>query len=881
MFQFSATGSKLFASLDALNGKLAVARIRADGLATALKGLKGIGTIKVLSGGGSGGGPGGGGGKGKDKSGFWISSDTGYFRNPASDLKNNFASSLHAMLQADKFNKKMESLKEKKRIKDEKDAERRAKEEARQEELASRKRQKLIAETAPSNTLYNLTKQAWHRRLMAQNLFGFKSGMGLDPNGTGNPFMVSRFGNPGQMPLMSRFRVFQRPFPGSERNPFALGDAANIMNNGVYSAGRGIEGLFKGITSAGSDSVRALTGFTQIGLAAGTALGSMIPGIGKFVAVIGQGLMTGLDIASKTLTFFADTLSKAVGGLINFATNLTLGVSGLASRAVQASSALTELKNAAFVYVGAAGSRNLFNNAMQNQAQYGLSATDSLRLMTRIAGQVRQTTGAGSEQAASAAIDIFNSAKEAGSVLNMSLDDIGRVVQSALAGRYTPLRRIGVAVSAPYLDQIASTKGYTDNAKNPFEARMKALLDEIRRQTAPFMGDLEQTQYEFANQQRKLLGMFEGLFVQAGRILEPFAKAMLLVSNTVMSSLYEKLKGFAETVDGVLADMRAGGSGGSYGSALKSLVGALSRAADYVIYFGDKLWESRDAIGRFLGKMLDTISSVAIDLVRFSSKMVTTLASLLGTFDGLIPSLEGFGNVLVGLADFIDRHFGEDRRGTAVSQFANDAKDRDVLKHMEKTNQGGMMMKFLTGGGYSQKSINAMREKVKESEPRFSAASNLIGKGVAQNQAIYEAYGVTSFRGVGKNGIETVKNMAGNLDTAAMQLEKGALDFKALLGDAPKFVDQNTVLQNLLKDSSGRKIDFIPPPEIEPNAMGFGRLSSYFSPAAFRDEIAGSDRQMLTAAETTAANTSMLVEFLKPKNNANIEQRFLPGMTTR
>ena len=59
MFQLDATGSKLFASLDALNGKLAVARIRADGLATALKGLKGIGSIKVISGGGSGGAGGG------------------------------------------------------------------------------------------------------------------------------------------------------------------------------------------------------------------------------------------------------------------------------------------------------------------------------------------------------------------------------------------------------------------------------------------------------------------------------------------------------------------------------------------------------------------------------------------------------------------------------------------------------------------------------------------------------------------------------------------------------------------------------------------------------------------------------------------------------
>jgi hypothetical protein len=66
MFQLDFTGSKLFSSLDSLIGKLAVARIRADGLATALKGLKGIGSIKVISGGGSGGSGGGGGGGNED-----------------------------------------------------------------------------------------------------------------------------------------------------------------------------------------------------------------------------------------------------------------------------------------------------------------------------------------------------------------------------------------------------------------------------------------------------------------------------------------------------------------------------------------------------------------------------------------------------------------------------------------------------------------------------------------------------------------------------------------------------------------------------------------------------------------------------------------------
>jgi hypothetical protein len=41
-----------------------------------------------------------------------------------------------------------------------------------------------------------------------------------------------------------------------------------------------------------------------------------------------------------------------------------------------------------------------------------------------------------------------------------------------------------------------------------------------------------------------------------------------------------------------------------------------------------------------------------------------------------------------------------------------------------------------------------------------------------------------------------------------------------------------------------------------------GRLSTYFSPAAFRDEIAGSDRG-LNAAEETAANTAEMATYLQ------------------
>jgi hypothetical protein len=899
MFQLNFSGSKLFSSLDALNGKLAVARIRADGLATALKGIKGIGTINVLSGGGSGGSGGGksGGGGGKSKGGFWVASD-GTFMNPSGDLKNNFASSLHAMLQADKFNKKMEMKAAKDalyvekmkgrqgsnyfvgpidqgqaqkrydasiaraRDRDAKAAERAAKTSeraaARQEEMARKSRNRLMADSSPSSTIGNLATSAWRRKLGLKNLFDFQSAKGLLGGGSGNPLMVSRFGNPGQMPLMSRFRVFQRPFPGSERNPFALGDAANIMNNGVYSAGRGIEGLFKGITSAGTDSVRALTGFTQIGLSFATSLGSAIPVIGPFVSMLGQGLMTGLDIASKALTFFVDSLSKAIGGLANFVTNLTLGVSGILSRAVQAASTLTELENAAKVYVGK-GSGKLIDTSMDYQSRYGISATDSLRLMTRIAGQVRQTTSLSSDQSAQAAVDIFKQVAEAGSVLNLSTDDMGKMIQSMIAGRYTPGRRMGVTMSAPMLDQITKNDASRGKPGTMFEGRTMSMLSEFKRQTMPFTGDLEKTQYEFANQQRKILGLFEGMFVQLGRVVEPFAKGLLIVSNTLLTTVYDKLKGFAEGAKASIEDIRAGGSGGGFGSALRSFLYAVSRAGDYIYAFGQAAYDARDTIMEYGKAFGISVLNMARDLVVFSLKMTGVFVKIIESFGGFETALKDMGNTIISISEFIARQTGyqSPAQKEADKKFYADQQLVEGSIRLNRENRG-----LIARPGTK---LPGMSKAVIEAQARINAVSAGSPRSFV--------YGTQDMAGSGAG--DRIMKLAESLQNI-----KGIEDLKEFFSNTFGNVPDSGMYKDLMKFitmSTEREAKFQPLPPMAEK----GRLSSYFSPAAFRDEIAGSDRQMLTAAETTAANTSMLVEFLKPKNNVNIEQRFLPGMTTR
>jgi len=731
---------------------------------------------------------------------------------------------------------------------------------AQQEEMARKSRNKLISDSSASNTIGNLATSAWRRKLGLKNLFDFQSAKGLLSGGSGNPLMVSRFGNPGQMPLMSRFRVFQRPFPGSERNPFALGDAANIMNNAVYSAGRGVEGLFNGITSAGTDSVRALTGFTQIGLAAATSLGSMIPVVGPFVSMLGQGLMAGLDIASKSLTFFVDSLSKAIGGLANFVTNLTLGVSGILSRAVQAASALTELENAAKVYVGK-GSSKLIDTSMDYQARYGISATDSLRLMTRIAGQVRQTTSLSSDQSAQAAVDIFKQVAEAGSVLNLASDDLGKMVQSAIAGRFTPLRRMGVTVSAPMLDQM--TKNDTSRGKpgTMFEGRTMSLLSEFKRQTLPFTGDLEKTQYEFANQQRKILGLFEGMFVQLGRVVEPFAKGLLIVSNTLLTTVYDKLKGFADGAKASIEDMRAGGTGGGFGTALTSFVYAISRAGDYIYAFGQAAYNARSTIMEYGKAFGIQILTIARDLVVFSLKMTGVFIKIIESFGGFEVALKDMGNTIISISEFIARQTGTQ----SPSQKAADEKYYADQSLVSKTNErvrlfkgGRPAFKVAADGrgdtripvenvaNITGQQMAAEMKKAAEAQARINA--------VASGGARAFVYGTQDVAGSGAG--DRLMNFADSLKNITNLDDLKAFSIKAF-GDVP----DSGMYKDLMKFitmSTEREAKFQPLP---PMAMQ-GRLSTYFSPAAFRDEIAGSDRG-LNAAEETAANTAEMATYLQ------------------
>ena len=481
--------------------------------------------------------------------------------------------------------------------------------------------------------------------------------------------------------------------------------------------------------------------------------------------------------------------------------------------------------------------------------------------MTRIAGQVRQTTSLSSDQSAQAAVDIFKQVAEAGSVLNLSTDDMGKMIQSMIAGRYTPGRRMGVTVSAPMLDQISKNDTSRGKPGTMFEGRTMSFLSEFKRQTMPFTGDLEKTQYEFANQQRKILGLFEGMFVQLGRVVEPFAKGLLIVSNTLLTTVYDKLKGFADGAKASIEDMRAGGTGGGFGNALTSFVYAVSRAGDYVYALGQAAYDSRDTIMEYGKAFGIQILTLARDLVVFSLKMTGVFVKIIESFGGFETALKDMGNTIISISEFIARQSGyqspsqkaADEKYNADQQLVMRTNERVKIYKGEKPSERNNMTGFRGNKAFSENMTNVKAAEMAAEMKKAAEAQARINAISAGSPRSF-VYGTQNMAGSGTG--DRLQNLADSLKNINSLGDLKEF-FSKTFGNVPDSGMYKEILKKITM-STEREAKFQPLP---PMAMQ-GRLSTYFSPAAFRDEIAGSDRG-LNAAEETAANTAEMATYLQ------------------
>lgn len=678
----------------------------------------------------------------------------------------------------------------------EKLAEKAAKDKAKQEEKDARDKAKQAAakanRTSPLdrmlNNLVEMGRKRFYLGQIARN--NFSGNLGMSGGGNGQGFL-SRYG-PGITGVLGKFRVFQKPFPGSERNVFALGDIAAAFNNIVYGAGSAVEDSFRAVTSSAFAVNRTFTG-----LVSGVA--TLIPVLGPTVGAL---IATISDLVIGAMEKLASVVAGVIGGLTRFATALT----GFATRAVEAAANFTEAVNAARVVAGPEAARGMSSFAIELQREFGVSATDMMRGMGRIAGQLRQQGGFSAEEAGMQAQEIAKYVADIASVNNVPFENVMRDVMSGIVGRLTPLRKDIISMSAPQLDAMAKASGMKNPAlRTDYAARTRMFIEDFARQAGLFVGDLERTRYEFANQRRKFLGSFEALFLSVGRILEPFARAILITANELMDSVFDMVLPMS-------ADPYE-----TFSKAIDGFTYYVSYARAVIIELAKALYESRTAIvdwAIYLGKAFATL---ALSLTRYSVNVLNVFADLISGLGGLLPIVEMLGKAMIDFSNLLQTLFPSDNKVTK---------------------------------GTLEKELNLILSGRSEyGRPNSPQAM----KRVDFLQSRLESVKKSGVSGMLSDSSDRVRNGASQLERFSAKLSDafGSLDL-----NKEELANFQQLLRERLKPALSQANEIPPAP---PLSMA-GSLVRYFSPEAFRDTV--QEREVANAQIETAKNTAEMVRLL-------------------
>lgn len=644
----------------------------------------------------------------------------------------------------------------------------------------------------------------WLNSMAFKTMFGGPGGLGASLRG-GNflGLNLSKYG-PGTTGLMAKYRVFQKPFPGSDRNVFSLGDLAAAGQNIAYGAGSGVEGAFRGLTGSAIAVNKVFNGL------ASTVVSFVNPVLGSLVGSVGD-MFIGI----------LEKMSGAIAGVIGGLTNLGTALVGMATRAVEAASDLTEAVNAARVIAGDRAARDMQRYALGIQRQFGLSQTDSMKIMGRMAGMMRNLGGFTQDEAGQTSMQLYRAAVDIGSVMNKSVEDIGNQLMSGFAGRLTPLRRSAIGITAQQLDQQAKARGIArPGVRTDLQARARQFVEEFSRQAGLFTGDLERTQYEFANQRRKFLGQFEALFVTVGRILEPFAKAIIIAANDLMGMVLDIISPFANTIKDNMVEMTVMER---FSESIKTFAWYTLWAKNALIELVKRVYEARWVILEFAQRLANVVGTIASSLIEYSLAVVRMFTGLVSTINEVIPALWGFVEALKIASSFVE----------PSDRYKNFAKNREEIGKLDQSiaaMEGGALVKkgdrFATA---ELERLKARREAILGGSPDgkpITGFSGQINESAARLQAI-------------------MRDLGGTVDPQALS-------------------DLLTKMQPAISAAN----PLAPAPD-----MNSGRLVQYFNPSAFRDAI--QEREGSPMKET-AKNTSEILTLLQTTLNDTLKGNIKP-----
>lgn len=235
---------------------------------------------------------------------------------------------------------------------------------------------------------------------------------------------------------------------------------------------------------------------------------------------------------------------------------------------------------------------------------------------------------------------------------NMAEAEVMQGLQSAIVGNHETMRKFGVIINQTNLNQELLNMGVKDGIKNATEAqKAQARLNIIMAGTADAQGDAERTAGSFANQTRRLQGVFEELAVELGNIIMPVIQKII----TFFGNLITRFRGLSgETKILVVALSGIALALGPVMTALGLLISPIGLAVAGFLGFAKVIYDNSDTV-------IDNLVAIANNFINIYNQSLIVRAGVQSLFfvfktifnaiktgiESIVELFSGFGRIVV------------------------------------------------------------------------------------------------------------------------------------------------------------------------------------------------------------------------------------------
>jgi len=246
------------------------------------------------------------------------------------------------------------------------------------------------------------------------------------------------------------------------------------------------------------------------------------------------GYLATMDQAERKSQTWSQNVSKNlkdVGGKITdfgkgMTTYVTLPIIGAGVAAVKFASDLEETKNKVNVVFGSMA-KDVMEWSLTSATSLGMSQQKALDAIGMF-GAMGQAAGLNQDENLRWSKSLVQLSSDWASFFNLNPADALAAIQSAVAGQYEPLRRMGIVINQATLEQKAMQMGLMEEGGLLSEAaRYQAIYALMVEKSAAAQGDFVRTADGAANQQRIVTAQFQDAAAALGQQLLPYAIQLL------------------------------------------------------------------------------------------------------------------------------------------------------------------------------------------------------------------------------------------------------------------------------------------------------------------------------------------------------------------